>query len=59
MLIVRSFLELMKFLLQQPTIHDKELYIVSAFFNQDLLEVTVAMYEQPGGGMSIPQCGRH
>ena len=38
MLIVRSFLELTKFLLQQLTIHDKGFYILSACFNQDPLE---------------------
>ena len=38
MLIVRSFLERTKFLLEQPTIHDKGFYILSACFNQDLLQ---------------------
>ena len=38
MLLVKSFLELTKFLLEQPTIHDKGFYILSTCFNQDPLE---------------------
>ena len=37
-IIVRSFVELVKFLLQQPAIHKNRFYILSACFNQDPLE---------------------
>ena len=52
-------MELAKFLLEQPTIHDKGLYILSACFNQDSLESYFGYVRAAGGEMSIPQCRRY
>ena len=58
LMIVRSFLELVKLLLQHHAICGKGFYILSACFNQEPLESYVGNVQAAGRGRTIPQCGR-